>query len=145
MRTFSELSKLPTFLERFRYLQIHSKIGATTFGGNRWLNQIFYRSEEWKQFRRKVILRDKGCDLGIQEEVIQGTVYIHHLEPITYEDIRDRNIDKILNMENAICCSFNTHQAIHFSDESLLPKPYVPRTQGDTMLWTPIRKNEVTK
>lgn len=140
MKTYNDLIQFPTLLERFEYLKIHSKIGARTFGGNRWLNQTFYQSEEWKKLRRKVILRDKGCDLGVPGEVIQGAIYIHHLEPITYEDIRDRNLDKLLNENNLICCSFNTHQAIHYSDSSLLPKPYEPRTQGDTQLWTPIKK-----
>lgn len=134
-KTYSELIKLPTFEERFRYLKLNGVIGEETFGFDRYLNQAFYLSEEWKRFRRGIIIRDNGCDLGMDDREIGGTIIIHHLNPITMDDILKRNIDVLLNPENAICVSHLTHQAIHYGDESLLITAPVERSKYDTCPW----------
>lgn len=113
IRTYSELITLPTFEERYRYLKLDGKIGDTTFGFQRWLNQEFYHSGEWLSFRDKVIIRDDGCDLGVPGYEIFGSVLIHHLNPITYEDILNRN-PCVFDFENVICTRLNTHNAIHY-------------------------------
>ena len=135
MKTYSELIQLPDILDRYRYLRIGGKIGDATFGKYRWLNQVFYESKEWRSFRRDIILRDNGCDLAVSDRPIDGKVFIHHLEPITMDDIKYRRLEKILNPENVVCCSFDTHQAIHYSNENLIIMPYVERKPGDTCLW----------
>lgn len=136
-RTYSELIAIPTFEERFEYLKLSGSVGRSTFGHNRYLNQRFYTSNEWKRFRRDVIVRDNGCDLGIDdgEHVITGQIFIHHLNPITIEALKDGAFDILLNFENVICVSHNTHEAIHYSDASLIDRKWHERTPNDTTLW----------
>lgn len=134
IRTYRELIGFPTFEERFRYLTTGGKIGDITFGGSRFLNQDFYRSAEWKRIRDRVIVRDNGCDLGIEDRPIHGRVMIHHLVPITKEDLYFRT-DFLLNPEYMICVSHRTHNAIHYGSEESLPKDYVPRRPNDTCPW----------
>ena len=133
---YSELITLPTFEERFEYLKLPGVVGQATFGGNRWLNQRFYTSKEWKTFRRDIIVRDNGCDLGIDDGLhdIHGRILIHHLNPIRIEDLKERSFDILLDPENVICVSHKTHEAIHYSDANLL-ETYHERTPNDTKLW----------
>lgn len=135
IKTYSELIRIPTFIGRFEYLRIGGKVGEDTFGFNRYLNQEFYKSGEWKRFRRDIILRDQGCDLGIYDREIGGRIYVHHIVPITIEDILERNFDILLNPENAISVADNTHKAIHYGDESLLLLEPIVRTKNDTCPW----------
>lgn len=135
IKTYSELITLPTFEERYRYLRMGGRVGEETFGYDRYLNQIFYTSTEYRRFRREIIIRDMGCDLGISDREIQGVVIVHHINPLDKEDIVRRNIDILLNPDNAICVSHNTHQAIHYGDESLLILDVPERTQFDTCPW----------
>ncbi len=134
IRTYSELITLPTFIERFRYLKLNGSVGMDTFGHDRYLNQILYHSEEWRRFRREVILRDNGCDLGCDGYEIHGKILIHHINPITVEDIIRRN-PCIFDFENVISNSHNTHNAIHYGDESLLVTEPIERTPYDTCPW----------
>ena len=134
IRTYSDLIQLPTFEERFRYLQLNSSVGKETFGFDRYLNQNFYRSAEWKRIRNKVIIRDNGCDLGIEDRLIYGRVIIHHMNPVTDKDIVDLT-SFLLNPEYLICVSHNTHNAIHYGNEDLLMKGPVIRTKNDTCPW----------
>lgn len=134
-KSYSELITLPTFVERFNYLKLQGEVGMETFGFDRWLNQVFYSSKEWKDFRRDMIIRDMGCDLGIEDREIQGAIFLHHINPITIDDIRYRRIEKLLNPENVICVSFITHQAIHYGDESLLISEPIERNRNDTCPW----------
>lgn len=134
-KTYSELLTIPTFEERYRYLKIGGSVGIETFGSNRYLNQLFYHTSDWRRFRREIILRDNGCDLAIQDRPILDRVYIHHINPISVEDVLERNIDKILNEENVVCVSFGTHQAIHYGDESLLWLDIPERKPNDTCPW----------
>lgn len=134
IRTYTELMTIPTFEERFKYLKLEGLVGAETFGGKRMVNQSFYRSREWKRIRDKVIIRDNGCDLGIEGREIYGHIVIHHMNPLMYGDIKD-NTDFLLNPEYLICVSHNTHNAIHYSDEGILiPEPLI-RTPNDTCPW----------
>ena len=119
MRTYSELIALPTFEERFQYLKLDQRIGEDTFGFDRYLNQRFYRSEEWKQVRNEVIVRDNGCDLAIPDREIFGRIIVHHMNPISLDDI-DGNEKYILDPEYLITTFKTTHDAIHFGDESIL-------------------------
>jgi hypothetical protein len=136
MRTYSELITLPDFLSRYEYLKCPRRIGEETFGFERWLNQTFYRSPEWKTIRDKVIVRDCGCDLGIPDRVITGKIIVHHMNPIKIEDISDRNLDLILNMDYLVCCSHNTHEAIHYGNASILTPDTMPeRKPDDTIPW----------
>lgn len=139
MRTYTELMKLKTFEERFEYLKLSGQVGATTFGFDRYANQIFYNSSEWRQLRNKIILRDCDVygvlDLGHPDYPITGKVLIHHMNPIKIEDIIDRK-DYILDPEFLICTSKDTHNAIHYGDASLLPKyEYIERSPFDTCPW----------
>lgn len=134
IRTYSNLILLPSFEERFRYLQLDGRVGEETFGFDRYLNQVFYRSPEWKAIRREVIIRDNGCDLGAEGFDIHGRILIHHMNPITLEDI-ERRRDYILDPEYLICVSHNTHNAIHYGDESLLITAPIERTANDTCPW----------
>lgn len=135
MRTYSELMRLQTFEERFRYLKLDGVIGEDTFGFDRYLNQEFYRSEQWKAVRREVIVRDNGCDLAIPDRPIFGKVIVHHMNPIALEDI-DGNEKYILDPEYLITTYYMTHTAIHYGDESLLiPTELVERTKNDTCPW----------
>lgn len=133
IRTYEELRKLKTFSERFQYLKLlDGKVGFTTFGGDRYLNQRFYTSREWKRFRNEIVIRDNACDLGLEDHEIYGPVYIHHLNPITAEHLRN-NDPIILDPNNAITTSFNTHNCLHYGDE---PITYIPqRLPNDTCPW----------
>lgn len=135
IKTYSELITLPTFEERYRYLRLDGEIGKETFGFDRWLNQVFYASKEWKAFRRSIIVRDMGCDLGIEDRGISGAIMIHHMNPISLDDILNRRIDVLMNPENSICTSLNTHNAIHYGDESLLIIAPIERRRNDTCPW----------
>lgn len=135
IRTYSEMIRYNTLEERFNYLRLFGDVGKDTFGHSRYLNQDFYRSKEWKRIRNKVIVRDNGCDLGVDGYEISDRIYIHHMNPISIDDLLDYDMDRILNPETLVCVSFNTHQAIHYGDESLLPKGLIERRPGDTKLW----------
>lgn len=136
-RTYSEMMKLSTYDERLKYLLIGGTVGADTFGVNRYLNQRFYNTPEWKNFRRDIILRDNGCDLAVpgMEIVKPMKIYIHHIEPIRIRDIERRHLEVLLNPDNAVVVSFDTHQAIHYGNIDLIQKDPVVRTPGDTKLW----------
>lgn len=134
IRTYSELILLPTYEERFRYLRLDGEVGKDTFGFDRYLNQIFYKSSEWKSIRDWVIIRDNGCDLGVDGREIYGRILIHHMNPITKEDVLNRT-DLLLNPEYLICTSKLTHDAIHYGDEDLLIKDPVIRRPNDTCPW----------
>lgn len=133
-KTYSELIALPTFIERFRYLKIGGKVGAETFGYDRYLNQTLYRSSEWKRFRRDIILRDNGLDLACEGYDIAGPIIVHHIDPITLEDVLRRD-PKIFDPENVISTWLRTHNAIHYGDESLLCIGPIERTPNDTCPW----------
>lgn len=134
IKTYSELITLPTFLERFRYLKIGGVVGEETFGHDRHLNQVLYRCGEWKRFRRDIIIRDLGRDLGCEGFDIAGKILVHHINPITVRDVLDRS-PMIFDPENVITTSFDTHNAIHYGDESLLCMGPVERTPNDTCPW----------
>lgn len=134
IKTYSELIALPTFEERYRYLRLKGFVGMETFGFDRYLNQKFYRSPEWKRIRDEVIVRDNGCDLGIEDRVIYGKILIHHMNPITEKDILYRT-DALMNPEYLISVTHRTHNAIHYGDESLLITAPIIRTQHDTCPW----------
>ena len=134
IRTYSELITIPTFEERYKYLKIGGKVGEETFGFERYLNQEFYKSNEWQSIRRQVIVRDLGCDLGIEGREIHGKIIVHHMNPITIDDIIEAS-DFLLNPEYLICTLKSTHDAIHYGDESLLIKAPVERTKNDTCPW----------
>ena len=134
IKTYSELMTLPTFLERFEYLKIGGAVGAATFGHDRYLNQILYNSYEWREFRRGIIMRDMGLDLGCEDREIVGKIIVHHIDPITVEDVLRRH-PKIFDPENVISNSMNTHNAIHYGDESLLNLGPVERRPNDTCPW----------
>ncbi len=131
IKSYSELMQIESFGDRLEALQQVSKVGEKTFGEDRYLNQAFYTSAPYKQRRLEVIARDKGCDLGIDELEITGPIYVHHIVPITAEDIYDGN-SKLLDPENLICCSFNTHQQIHFKTK---PEEIIERSAGDHIPW----------
>lgn len=133
-KTYSELMQFETFVDRFRYLQLDGDVGIETFGFDRYLNQILYKSSEWKKVRRRVIIRDNGCDLAHPDYQIREKILIHHINPITVEDIKNRD-PKVFDLENLITTSFTTHTAIHYSDESILSLDPVERQSGDTKLW----------
>lgn len=134
IRIYSELIQLPTFLERFNYLKLGGIVGKDTFGWDRYLNQRFYRSQEWKRVRNWVIIRDNGCDLGVPGYEIQSRLYIHHMNPLERSDLLDET-EYLMNPEFLICVSHDTHNAIHYGDESLLMLDPVSRQAGDTKLW----------
>lgn len=134
IRAYSELCQLSTFEERFDYLRLNGSVGKDTFGFDRYLNQQFYRSSEWKRIRDRVILRDNGCDLGVEGYEIRGRILIHHINPISVEDIHTMS-DLLMNPEYLICVSHRTHNAIHYGDESLIITAPIERTQNDTCPW----------
>lgn len=134
IRTYSELSTFKTFKERYEYLRLDGEIGVETFGFDRYLNQIFYRSDEWKHIRNQVIIRDNGCDLGLNGYEIHGKILIHHMNPISVEDIIKRS-DILLDPEYLISTVLNTHNAIHYGDDSLLVDMPVERSKNDTCPW----------
>lgn len=133
-RTYSELVKHHTFEDRFAYLKLSGEVGSQTFGFDRYLNQMFYSSHEWKSIREYVILRDNGCDLGVEGYEIHTNLLIHHINPMTQEDIVHQE-EWILDPEFLITTTHNTHNAIHYGNESLLPKVVPERKPGDTRLW----------
>lgn len=135
LKTYTELSKLKTFEERFEYLRLNGRVGKETFGFDRIFNQEFYRSVEWKRVRDQVIIRDNGCDLGVPgHDIYYQRIIIHHMNPISLEDI-ERRSDILMNPEYLITTIHNTHQAIHYGDESLLIKLPRERTKNDTCPW----------
>ena len=134
LRSYSELSRLRTFDERFRYLLLAGSVGAETFGFDRYVNQRFYRSEEWKHVRNIAIARDNGCDLGIEGRDINGRVYVHHMNPMNLEQIND-HMDLILDPEYLVCATFATHNAIHYGDESYITLAPVERQPNDMCPW----------
>ena len=133
-KCYSELIALPTFIERYRYLKLNGVVGEDTFGFKRWLNQVLYTSSDWKSFRREIARRDNGCDLAVQGFEIYGPVIVHHIVPITYEDVLNRS-KCLFDPENAILTQLGTHNAIHYGDESLLNIAPVERTPNDTCPW----------
>ncbi len=134
MKTYSELIQFKTFEERFRYLKLDGVVGEDTFGLVRYLNQRFYSSAEWRRLRNSLIIRDNGCDLGVEGYEICGSVYVHHINPLTKEDILNRT-SRLWDPENLIITTFDTHNAIHYSDDNLLPKMTAERTANDTCPW----------
>lgn len=134
MRTYGELIKFQTFKERFDYLKLNGTVGKDTFGFDRWLNQRFYNSAEWKRIRDYIIIRDNGCDLGIAGNDISGKILIHHMNPISVDDIESRS-EFLLDPEYLICVSHNTHNAIHYGEPGLLLITSLKRTKNDTCPW----------
>lgn len=134
IKTYSELIVLPTYEERFNYLKLEGVVGEITFGFDRYLNQKLYTSQEWKTVRNQVIVRDNGCDLACEGYEIYGKILIHHINPITVEDVINRN-PIIFDLENLISTTHNTHNAIHYGDENLLIKGPIERTKNDTIPW----------
>lgn len=134
IKSYSELMLIDDFYERFEYLKLNGKVGFETFGFDRYLNQVFYRSTRWKHIRDQVIVRDCGCDMGHPDFPIQNVVVIHHMNPIVEEDITNENVN-LLNPEFLICVSRNTHNAIHYGDVDLLPRGLIERSKNDTCPW----------
>ena len=134
IKTYSQLITLPTFIERYKYLKLEGVVGDETFGFDRYLNQIFYKSIEWKSVRDHVIVRDNGCDLGIEDRIIGERILVHHMNPIRIEDIKSRS-EFLLDPEYLICVSKNTHNAIHYGDSELLITEPIERSKNDTCPW----------
>ncbi|MCB5386101.1 hypothetical protein LI132_00720 [Blautia faecis] len=134
IRTYSELIKLKTFKDRFEYLKLDGIVGEETFGFDRYMNQIFYKSREWTSVRRAVIIRDNGCDLGVEGYEIHGKILIHHMNPINLSDIVHKT-DELLNPDYLITTVLSTHNAIHYGDASLLPALPIERRANDTCPW----------
>lgn len=134
IRTYSELITLPTFEDRYHYLQLNGAVGKDTFGFDRYINQQFYRSKEWQRIRDEVIIRDNACDLGMEGYEIHGRIYVHHMNPIMVQDIQS-NSDYLMNPEFLICTTHRTHNAIHYGDENLLARAPIERTKNDTCPW----------
>lgn len=134
IKTYTELIKFPTIEQRFQYAKLNGAVGIETFGWDRYLNQKFYQSRDWKDFRNEMIIRDNGCDLAMEGYEIHGGLFLHHLNPITVDDILENKF-ALLDPENVICVSRRMHQAIHYGDEDMIPKPLVERQPGDTIPW----------
>ena len=134
IKSYSELITLPTFEERFEYLRLNGTVGSETFGHDRYLNQTLYRSPEWKRFRHKIIIRDNGCDLACEGYEIYEKILIHHINPITVKNILERN-PMVFDPENVVCTILNTHNAIHYGDDSLIIKAPIQRYKNDTCPW----------
>jgi hypothetical protein len=134
IRTFTELSRLETLEERFRYLALHGSVGRETFGFDRYLNQQFYASTQWRQIRNHIITRDNGCDLGVVGHDIHDRIYIHHMNPMTVDDVMTGD-PSILDPEFLIVVTQRTHNAVHYGNEGSLLRPLVERRPGDTKLW----------
>lgn len=134
IRTYSELMKLRTFEERYEYLKLGGSVGKDTFGFDRYVNQRFYQSREWKSIRNEIIVRDNGCDLGVEGHEIHGRIYIHHMNPILLKDIRDAT-EFLMDPEYLITTTHRTHNAIHYGDASLLVLEPIERTPNDTCPW----------
>ena len=133
-KTYKELIAMDDFLDRYEYLRIGGTVGESTFGSNRYLNQILYRSYDWKKFRREMIIRDNGCDLAHPDYEISGIIVLHHINPITIDDVKNRR-RCVFDPENVVCVSHRTHEAIHYGDDTLLMKGPVVRRPGDTIPW----------
>lgn len=133
-KTYKELSKIKTFEKRYEYLRLSGTVGEGTFGFNRYLNQAFYRSPKWRRTRDEIIIRDGACDLGMEGYEINDMIIVHHINPITLEDLEQDNF-VLYDHDNLICCTNRTHQAIHYSDENLLPTGLVERRPNDTTPW----------
>lgn len=134
IRSYSELSQIPTFEDRFLYLALRGVVGGATFGHDRYINQKFYRSRQWRQLRSEVIARDNGNDLGVDGHEIHSHLYIHHMNPMAIEHLVDGD-ESILDPEFLVTTTHRTHNAIHYGDERLLARPFVERRRGDTKLW----------
>lgn len=134
IRTYSELCQIDEFEDRFKYLALGGVVGRETFGFDRWLNQQFYTSRTWRRLRRDVIVRDLGCDLGVEGHDIHDNITVHHMNPLVLKDIVE-GTENALNPEYLICVTHRTHNAIHFGDESQLRRDHIPRSAGDTKLW----------
>ena len=134
IRTYSELIRIPTFEDRFEYLKLHGEVGKNTFGFDRYLNQVFYRSKEWRRLRNKVIIRDNGCDMALKGCEIADKIIIHHMNPVKLKNIVDRD-EGLLNPEFLVCVSPITHNAIHYGDFDLINNGLIERKPGDTLLW----------
>ena len=134
IKTYSELILLPTFEERFKYLQLNGRVGDDTFGFDRYINQKFYRSAEWKRIRDYIIIRDNGCDLAVYGYEIHGRILIHHMNPITISDIKF-STEYLMNPDYLICVTHNTHNAIHYGDEKQIITGPIVRTKNDTCPW----------
>ena len=134
IKSYKELIKLKTFEERLKYLQLNSGVGIETFGSGRWLNQRLYHSSLWADVKNELIIRDNGCDLGLEGYEIRGRIYLHHLNPITKEDVLN-NSSKLYDPNNLICVSFDTHQSIHYGSECAALSQLVERRPNDTCPW----------
>lgn len=134
IKTYSELIRFKTLEERYRYLRIGGRVGEETFGFDRWMNQVFYKDPRWRDIRDEVITRDNGCDLGLEGYDIPGKIFVHHMNPVTKDDIL-YNFDSLLNPEFLISTSKRTHDAIHYGNEDLLPQSPIVRTRNDTCPW----------
>lgn len=134
MRSYSEMAALPTFADRFRYLKLGGLIGQETFGIHRFVNQRFYQSRDWKSVRSEVIIRDNGCDLAIPDRQIGHRIFIHHINPLTLEDFENES-PLLYDLDNLVCVSYDTHLAIHYGNENMLPPVVLERCPGDTTLW----------
>lgn len=135
IRYYSELIQLPTFKERFEYLKLSGSVGKATFGYDRYLNQNFYKSQEWKRLRNEIIVRDNGCEMGLEDYEIKGRIFIHHMNPIVDDDIVNVS-DYLMNPEYLICVSHDIHNAIHYGNDDIIrAKDYIPRRPDDTCPW----------
>ena len=135
IKSYSELIKIPTYKERFEYLKLNGIVGKDTFGYDRYLNQAFYNSPEWRRFRRDMIIRDNGCDLACEGYDIRGRIILHHINPLTQEDLISCRRDVLFDPENIICVTHNTHNAIHYGDANLLITVPIERVANDTCPW----------
>lgn len=135
-KTYSEMLKMDSYIDRLKYLAIKGRVGEATFGGRRSLNQTLYTSHEWRRVKREIIVRDNGCDLALSGLIIFGPVFVHHINPITEDDIRNRSY-KIFDPDNLVCCSFKTHQMIHFGTmvDKEEPPIVLERAPNDTCPW----------
>lgn len=140
-RSYSELMELETLEQRFEYLALHGYVGDATFGSDRWMNQQFYSSSRWKDVRQRVMIRDDACELAVPDFPIHGRIYIHHMNPMTRENLVDFD-ERVLDPEFLITVSLGVHNAIHYGDERHLPRPFVPRAPGDTLLWEPLGEED---
>ena len=134
IKSYSELIRIPTYKERFEYLKLNGIVGKDTFGYDRYLNQAFYNSPEWRRFRRDIIIRDNGCDLACEGYEIRGKIILHHINPLTQDDLINRR-EVLFDPENIICVTHNTHNAIHYGDANLLITGPIERTANDTCPW----------
>lgn len=134
IKSYSVVILLPTLEERFEYLKLKGKVGAETFGYDRYLNQVLYHDPEWRRIRNDVIIRDNGCDLGVEGHEIKGRILVHHINPITIDDVKLRRYC-VFDLDNLICTSHDTHNAIHYGDANLLPKNPIERKPNDTCPW----------